>query len=134
MAKRRMVKRRIAKRRIVSKRGNTSFRRALHRLRKLKPTHQSKAIGMANNAFIRQMCSHVKKLRYNKKVASKSAKRLKRHRTKLRQLVSARTSIDKKRKLLSQRGGFLPALLPLLLSAVGPIVGGITKAVTKKIF
>ena len=118
----------------TSKRGNTSFHRALHRLKKLKPAHQSQAIGMANNAFIRQMCAHVKKLRYNKKVTPKSAQRLKRHRTKLRQLVSARTSIDKKRKLLSQRGGFLPALLPLLISTVGPLVGRIAKAVTSKIF
>ena len=120
----------MAKKKAV--RGNATFRRALYRLKRLKPKHQCQAIGMANDAFIRQMCTHVKKLRYNKKV--KLAPRLKRHKGKLRQLVSARTSISKKRKILGQRGGFLPALLPLLVSTVGPLVGSIAKAVTKKIF
>ena len=122
-----------AKRKAVGKRTG-AFRRALQRLKRLKHNHQCQAIGMANDAFIRQMCTHVKKLRYSRKVNAKSAQRLKRHRGKLRQLVSARTSIAKKRKILGQRGGFLPALIPLLISTVGPLVGGIAKAVTKKIF
>lgn len=133
MAKKTSKRSSAAKRKAVGKRTG-AFRRALHRLKRLKQNHQCQAIGMANDAFIRQMCTHVKKLRYNKKVNSKSAQRLKRHRGKLRQLVSPRTTLAKKRKILGQRGGFLPALLPLLISTVGPLVGGIAKAVTKKIF
>ena len=133
MAKKTSKRSSAAKRKSVGKRTG-AFRRALHRLKRLKQNHQCQAISMVNDAFIRQMCTHVKKLRYNKKVNSKSAQRLKRHRGKLRQLVSPRTTLAKKRKILGQRGAFLPALLPLLISTVGPLVGGIAKAVTKKIF
>ena len=125
--------RRRSKRRQSSSQGAT-FRRALLRLKNLKGRHQSQAIGMANDTFIRQMCQGVKKLRYNKKVNRQSARRLQRHRANLRQLVSPRLSVHKKRKLLSQRGGILPALIPLLLSAVGPVAGGIVGAAANKLF
>ena len=124
---------RRSKRRQSSSQGAT-FRRALLRLKNLKGRHQSQAIGMANDTFIRQMCQGVKKLRYNKKVNRQSARRLQRHRANLRQLVSPSLSVHKKRKLLSQRGGILPALIPLLLSAVGPVAGGIVGAAANKIF
>ena len=124
---------RRSKRHQSSSQGAT-FRRALLRLKNLKGRHQSQAIGMANDTFIRQMCQGVKKLRYNKKVNRQSARRLQRHRANLRQLVSPRLSVHKKRKLLSQRGGILPALIPLLLSAVGPVAGGIVGAAANKLF
>ena len=132
-----MSNRRSGKRKQTSRsnrRGN-SFRCALMRLKKLKGPHQSQAIGMANDAFIRQMCQGVKKLRYSKNVNQQCARQLHRHRGKLRQLVSPRLSLVKKRKLLSQRGGFLPAIIPFLLKAlVPPVAGGIAGAVARKIF
>ena len=136
MGKARGMKRRASRRpkRRQSSRKGATFRRALLRLKKLKGHHQSQAIGMANDTFIRQMCQGVKKLRYSKKVNRQSARRLKRHRANLRQLVSPRLSVQKKRKLLSQRGGIIPAIIPLLLSAIGPIAGGIAGAAAKKIF
>ena len=139
MSKARYTKKRSARRssrrlkRHSSQKGAT-FHRALLRLKKLKGRQQSQAIGMANDTFIRQMCQGVKKLRYSKKVNRQSARRLHRHRANLRQLVSPRLSVHKKRKLLSQRGGILPALVPLLLSAIGPVAGGIVGAAANKIF
>ena len=57
------------------KRATANFRTALMRLKRLKSHHQCQAMRMANNAFIRQMCTHVKKLRY-KKLKVKQAKAL----------------------------------------------------------
>ena len=79
---------------------------------------------MANNGFIRQMCTHIKNLRY-KKLKGKQIKALKRHAPKLRKLVSSKVSLNKKRRLLSQRGGFLSMLAPVLMSSIGPAIRGI---------
>lgn len=94
------------------------------RLKGLKSHHQCQAMKMANDAFIRQMCTHVKKLRY-KKLNGNQMKTLKRHRTKLQTLVNPQVSISKKRQLLSQRGGFISMLAPLLLNAVPAAIQGI---------
>ena len=75
---------------------------------------------MANNGFIRQMCTHIKKLRY-KKLKGKQVEVLKRHPHKLRTV-----SLNKKRQLLSQRSGFLPVIAPLLMSVAKPIIEGIS--------
>lgn len=79
---------------------------------------------MANNGFIRQMCTHIKKLRH-KKLRGKQIKALKRHAPKLRTLVNSKVPLSKKRRLLSQRGGLLPMLAPILMSTIGPAIRGI---------
>ena len=120
----------MAKRRPSRKvnRSNAKFRSALLQLKRLKPHHQCEAMKMANNGFIRQMCTHVKKLR-RAKLNGKQINSLKRHRNKLRALTNARVSLARKRKLLSQRGGFLPLLIPLLGSIVGPAIKGIANVI-----
>ena len=80
---------------------------------------------MANNGFIRQMCTHIKKLRY-KKLKGKQVKVLKRHAHKLKTLANPKVSLAKKRQLLSQRGGFLPMIAPLLMNVAKPIIEGIS--------
>ena len=132
MAKR--TSRKNTKRQRVSKRRTTSsskFRRAVMRLRSLKRNQQSQAIGMANDSFIRQMCSQIKKLRY-KKLKGRNTKALKRHSKTLRKLVNSKTSISSKRKILSQRGGIFPLLTPILMAAAGPALGGLAGAVANK--
>ena len=121
-----MTKRRPSRK---ANRSNTKFRLALLQLKRLKPHHQCEAMKMANNGFIRQMCTHVKKLR-RAKLNGKQIKSLKRHRNKLRTLANANVSLTRKRKLLSQRGGFLPFLIPLLGSIVGPAIKGIANVIT----
>ena len=111
-----------------AKRSNTKFRSALLQLKRLKPHHQCEAMKMANNGFIRQMCTHVKKLRRTK-LNGKQIQSLKRHRNKLRALANANVSLTRKRKLLSQRSGFLPLLIPLLGSIVGPTIKGIANVI-----
>ena len=59
------------------------------------------------------------------KLKSEQKKKLKRHKDTLRHLASRSNSTHRKRALLHQRGGFLSALLPLALSAVGSIIPGL---------
>ena len=83
---------------------------------------------LANNKFLQQFCSNVKKLRHAR-VSSSHQKRMRRQSKNIRKLISAKTSYNTKRKMLSQRGGFLlPLLIPPLLSAG---VGAITSALSK---
>ena len=113
-----MTKRKTGRKKI------SKFDQALIRLRKLKRDQQSKAMSFANKSFINQFCNKVKKLRH-KKISPKDAKVLRRNSLKLKKLVSKKTSFSKKRKMLSQRGGFLPALLPLLAPVIGTIASSI---------
>ena len=125
-----MAKRRVSRKtkRRGSRKSQTKFRTALMRLRRLKPHHQCEAMKMANNGFIRQMCTHIKKLRH-RQFSGKQVKGLKRHASKLRTLSNPKVSLTKKRQLLSQRGGFLSMLAPMLMSVVGPAIQGIASAI-----
>ena len=124
----------MAKRHVSRKRGrkinksSAKFRTALMRLRKLKPHHQCEAMKMANNGFIRQMCTHIKKLRH-RKFSKKQTKGLKRHAAKLKTLANSKVSIAKKRHILSQRGGLIPMVAPLIMSAIAPVVRGIASVI-----
>ncbi len=58
----------------------------------------------------------------NVRLKSAHKKKLERHKQVLRSLISKSSSTKKKKQLLQQKGGFLPALLPLALSAVSSIL------------
>ena len=115
MAKRRQTKRKNVKRRNKrsKKTCKSSFTKALRQLKRLKGNEQRQAMTMANDGFIRQFCSRVKKLK-RAKLSPKLSSKLRRHRKKLRMLTNNRTSIKRKRKALSQRGGIFPLLMAAL--------------------
>jgi len=50
-------------------------------------------------------------------------KKLKRHRQSIRKFVKKKSSLKSKRKLLIQKGGFLPLMITPLLSAIGTVTG-----------
>lgn len=127
-------KRHARRKRHVSKKRqhDIKFHHALKKLKQLKPSHRSQAMRMANDSFIRKMCSEIRKLRY-KKLPSAKSRVLKRHRSTLRKLINNKTTLATKRKILSQqRGGIFP-LLPILMAAAGPALGGLAGAVANKI-
>ena len=104
-----------------------TFVTTLRRLSSLQPSQRVQAMKSANDKFIRQFCNSVKKLRHQP-VSSKTLKQLRRQSLKLRKLVSAKTSINTKRRMLSQRGGFLPMLLAPIISALaGTIISAIRR-------
>lgn len=106
-----------------------NFRQAIQRLQRLSPRHRAQAIGMSNDKFIRQLSSHVKKLKYAQ-LPEKMKKKLKRHSRSLRTLSNPRVSCSRRRKILSQRGGIFP-LLPLILPFIGTAANLIGKAISR---
>ena len=103
------------------KRAHSNFATALQRLKKLKAAEQKQAMRMANNTFIRQFCKQLKTLKHAK-LTAKSKKALRRHRKQLRQLVSSRTGMSKRRRMLSQGGGGLLKTILRYVPVIGPFV------------
>lgn len=101
------------------KKGSSNFTQALLRLKKMNASDQHRAMKMANNAFIRQFCKHLKQLKHAK-LSVKNRKALRKHKKKLRQLINARTSMSKRRQVLSQKGGSLLKTLFKFIPGVGP--------------
>ena len=121
--------RRKTSRRSRSRRKKGSFIQSLLRLKKLKSQDRSQAISMANDRFIRQLCHHVKKLK-SAKLSPKAKKSLQKHRKSLRSLISNRTSMSKRRKILSQRGGGILSGILSTLKYV-PLVGSVLDMIQK---
>lgn len=111
----------------ANSRKSSRFSNAIQSLRRMKASQRCQAIRLANDKFIRDVVCHVKKLR-NKKVSPKNKKLLKRHAKRLRFIVNPKISLQRKRKVLSQKGGFigplLGALLPVVTSVAGALIGG----------
>ena len=101
----------------------SKFDIALKKLKGMKLNQQREALKMSNDAFIRQMCTHVKRLRHAP-MSLALQKRMQKQRKNLQKLVRPKTSIRIKRGMLTQRGGFLP-LLMAALPAIGSLVGNI---------
>ena len=62
------------------------------------------------------------------KLTETQKKKLKRFKSYLRELSNKRVSL-KKKKLIAQRGGFIPALLSAIIPVIGSLIG---KAISKK--
>ena len=132
MARRRTKKRtkKRAKKRVYRKPVKESkLMVAFRKLRRMKPHHQREAIKMCNANFIRQLCTQVRKMR-NKPLPPHIARRMKTQKKNLQKFIRVKTSTDTRRKMLSQRGGFLPLLLAAL-PAVGGLVGNIIAGATR---
>ena len=67
-------------------------------------------------------------LRGSIKLTEKQRKKLKRFKNYLRELADKRISL-KKKKLITQRGGFISALLSAILPVIGSLIG---KAISRK--
>ena len=128
MAKRsRKTKKRGRKAKRLSK-SDMKFHKALCVLKSMNKSDRTQAIANANGNFIRKVSSAVRKLRY-RPFSGKRRNKLRTYRKQLRQLANSKTSITSKRRVLSQKGGFLPALLPLLAPLAAPIIGPIVKKI-----
>ena len=126
MAAPKRVTKKLRQKKNKKKKKPTKFHIALTKLRKLNRAQQIQAMKMSNDAFIRQFSNHIKRLRHAP-LSPAMKKRLQRQQKKLRKLVNARTSLQVKRKMLTQRGGFLP-LLFAALPAIGSMVGSIIQS------
>lgn len=118
-----------SKRRGGSQRGGRAakFRSVIKQLKHLKAPQRVKAMKVANNKFIKHMCGEVRRLKY-KPLPSPVQSRMKQNAKKIRKLINGKTSMLAKRRMLTQRGGFLPLLLGALAAPiVGPLVGRVAR-------
>lgn len=104
--------------------------KCLKALKKLPAGKRRELLESASNDFILCLCDCANNvLQGNVKLKPKEKTQLRRHKNTLRALVKgggSRNLIKKKRKLLIQKGGFLPALLaPILGSLASGLVGTI---------
>nr|DAC81294.1 TPA_asm: gasderminX [Ladona dragonfly adintovirus] len=96
-------------------------RTLLRTLIKATPSVRRKIIASGSDDFIKSLCECcLNTLNGNTKIKPSAFAKLKRYKNVLRQLGFGRLSLLKKRKLLIQKGGFLP----LLLSSLGSILTG----------
>ena len=96
------------------------FKDAMTRLRRMTPLNQRTSVIGASNQFIRDISSFLNRIRdagHMLKAAHRNT--LRRHKKKLRKLVSAKTPIDRKRLILSQKGGIAPILVPIIVALIG---------------
>ena len=96
-------------------------------LQKAPPAMRKSILQKASPELIRCICDcSLNVLKANVPLSACQIKTLRRHKTVLRQLADKKVSLAKKRKL-SQKGGFLPALI----GALAPVLGGILSSFAK---
>ena len=106
------------------------FAKAVSRLRRLRPSQQRALVSGASNEFIRDVSGFLRKIRKKSHMIKTSHRNvLWRHRNKLRKLIQAKTPINRKRAILIQKGGIIPALIPIIVALIGA-GGGIAGAAT----
>lgn len=108
------------------------FKNAISRLHRMRPVKQRAAVVGASDKFIRDVSSFLSRIRKKGHLVKPSHRRiLKKHKKKLRKLVHAKTPMHMKRLILSQKGGIIPALIPIivaLIGAGGSVAAGATSA------
>ena len=108
------------RKRKVKRRVNISikprFKKALFRISKVSPLKRKSMIGGASNSFINDFSSALNNIRKRPELANRrQVKVLRRNRKKLQSLANKKTSIKKRRAILTQKGGIIGTLLALLL-------------------
>lgn len=96
------------------------FKVAIRQLQRMNTKRQRQSVYHSSNQFIKDFASAIAKLR-NKPhlVSAKHAKEMQRHRRKLQLLARKGASIKRKRKVLNQRGGIAPFLIPIIAASIG---------------
>ena len=96
-------------------------------LQKAKPSLRKAILTKASPELIRCICDcTLNVLHRNIDITPRCKRQLSRHKSSLRKLTDKKVSIKTKRKIL-QQGGFLPLILSALAPLVGKILGGLTQ-------
>lgn len=91
----------------------------LHVLKTCNPVIRKSILKSANPELIKTLCEIcINTLNGNAKISPNCKKSLKSYKNPLRKLISPRVGLKTKKKILIQKGGFLPALLGAVLSGV----------------
>ena len=103
---------------------------ALKKLKRMPPHHRREAMRVSSDNFIHELCGQVKMLR-NATLPHPLKKKIKKKRKELQKFVHPETTTETKRKMLRQRGGFLPLLLAAL-PAVGAMFGNLIRGARRR--
>jgi hypothetical protein len=97
-------------------------------LRKAKPKLRKSILRAAENDLITCLseCSH-NVLNGNIQLSKKDKKALAKHSKALRALAKRKASTSKRRQILVQKGGFLPALLGPIIAVASTLLSGLVK-------
>ena len=108
------------KRRVKRLQIKNKFKKAVFHLHRMTPlTQRSKVVG-ASNEFIRDVSGFMSKIRKRPDLVKAShRKTLQKHKKVLKKLIHAKTPIAAKRLILSQKGGIIPALIPIIAAIIG---------------
>ena len=115
-----------------------NYKKMSNRIKKnihlLKVLHDSKndtrkaILERANKDLIDTICECIHNiLKGNLKVSPDVFRKLKRHQKDIREIYSKKAKLNRKKKLLIQHGGFLPALLAPILAIAGSLISGLVK-------
>ena len=96
----------------------------LHVLKRANKKQRTAILDSANKDLILCLCEVIDNvLAGTVKLSIKQKKDLSKYKSILRQLVDKKVSINKKKKLFIQKGGFLPAILGPALGLAATIIG-----------
>ena len=101
-------------------------------LKKAKPQQRKLLLKSAENSLILCLCECIDNvLRGNVKLSPAKKRQLSKYASILRKIVDRKTKVNRKRELLIQQGGFLPALLAPVIGIasglIGELVGNLIK-------
>ena len=99
---------------------NSKFKSAIRKLVKLNKPTQRQLAKHSSNKFIKDFGMAIAKIRNKADLfTKKQIGQLRRYKRKLRILANKRSSVQKKRQILNQKGGIAPILIPLIAAAIG---------------
>lgn len=110
-SRKRLIVKRCERRKRVKPKSSAQFSKIIQLLRSYNENASSKLIRHANDKFVRDIVSHIKQLRYKTEAAIKT---MKQYSKSLHLIANPKISLAKKRRVLAQKGGVLPAILPLI--------------------
>ena len=98
----------------------------LKRINKLGDKAKRQYVKKCNKEFVDCVSECAKTLRGNVPLTSNQTTKLRRNKKNLRSLATKKTSLKDQRQIL-QKGGFLAALLPPVLSLLGGVLCGVIR-------
>ena len=102
-------------------------------LKKSKPSQRKTILKLADKEFIYCLCECIDNtLKGNVKLTAAKHQQLSKSAKILRKIVDKKTKLPKKRELLVQHGGFLPALLAPVLGIASGLIGDLIGNLIKK--
>jgi hypothetical protein len=102
-------------------------------LRKAKPSQRKAILESADNGLIYCLCECIVNILHgNVRITANRKRELAKHVKVLREIADRKTKVGRKRNLLIQKGGFLPALLAPVIGIASSLIGDLVSGLIKK--